>query len=154
MIEPITRACVVDASVGVKLFLDESLSDEAHELFAHLADDPPAGLHVPDLFYIECANILWKHHQRLGLPAGQAREFMSQLGLLALQSTPTAELVSEALDIAIDYQITAYDAAYIALAQRLSAPLVTADHKLVRALAASPVPVRWLGDAPRPPDPW
>ncbi len=154
MIEPIALVCVVDASVGVKLFLDEGLSDEAHGLFAHLADDPPARLHVPDLFYIECANILWKHNRRLGLPAGQAREFMSQLELLALQNTPTAELVSEALDIAIDYRITAYDAAYIALARRLSAPLITADQKLVRTLAASPVPVRWLGDASRPQHTW
>lgn len=51
---------VVDASVGIKLFLVEPLSDEAHALFAHLTDDPPARLYVPELFFIECANILLK----------------------------------------------------------------------------------------------
>ncbi|HKZ84931.1 MAG TPA: type II toxin-antitoxin system VapC family toxin, partial [Anaerolineae bacterium] len=53
--------CVVDASVGIKLFIAEPLSNLADALFAHLAADPPGRLMVPDLFFIECANILWKH---------------------------------------------------------------------------------------------
>lgn len=51
--------CVVDASIGIKLFLVEPLSDEAHALIAGLTSDLPARLRVPDLFYIECTNILW-----------------------------------------------------------------------------------------------
>lgn len=35
-------ACVVDASVGIKLFVEEDQSEEAHALFALLASDPPA----------------------------------------------------------------------------------------------------------------
>jgi len=38
--------CVVDASVGIKLFVDEPLSDQAHALFAKLTEDPPAELVV------------------------------------------------------------------------------------------------------------
>jgi hypothetical protein len=34
-------ACVVDASVGIKLFLAEELTDCADALFARLAADPP-----------------------------------------------------------------------------------------------------------------
>ena len=47
-------ACVVDASVGIKLVITEVLSNEAHALFAHLARDPAARFFVPDLFDIEC----------------------------------------------------------------------------------------------------
>ena len=43
---------VVDASVGIKLFVDEEFSEQAHALFSHLAADPSAELYVPDLFYI------------------------------------------------------------------------------------------------------
>ena len=50
--------CVVDTSVGLKRFLDEPLSDAAHDLLAGLAADPPARPYVPDLFFAECANIL------------------------------------------------------------------------------------------------
>jgi hypothetical protein len=34
-------ACMVDASVGIKLFLAQELSDRADALFAYLAPDPP-----------------------------------------------------------------------------------------------------------------
>ena len=52
---------VVDASVGIKLFVEEEFSEQAHALFSCLAADPPAELYVPDLFYIECTNILLKY---------------------------------------------------------------------------------------------
>jgi predicted nucleic acid-binding protein len=136
--------CVVDASVGIKLFVAEPLSDEAHALFSHLADDPPARLHVPDLFYIECTNILWKYVRRLGLASEDARLYVEQLGQLALRSRPTAELAADALEIALAYDISAYDAAYVALSARLGLPLITADERLARALVVKPFDVRSL----------
>ena len=58
--------CVVDASVGIKLFLVEPLADRADLLFTSLTMTPPARLYVPDLFYVECTNILWKYVRRFG----------------------------------------------------------------------------------------
>jgi predicted nucleic acid-binding protein len=146
----VTLDCVVDASVGIKLFGVEPLSDAAHALFAGLASDPPARLYVLDLFYIECTNILWKYVTRLGLSPEDARLFVQQLGQLALLASPTESLVSDALDIALAHAITAYDAAYVALAHQLALPLITADARLVRALAYTTHDVRWLGDLPEP----
>jgi predicted nucleic acid-binding protein len=71
--------CVVDANVAIKLFVAEDLSDEAHALFQKLTDHPPAQFHVPDLFYIECANILWKYVRRLGYRADNARQDLVDL---------------------------------------------------------------------------
>ena len=79
--------CMVDASVGIKLFVVEPLSDEAHALFLRLSSDPPARFHVPDLFYIECANIFWRYVRRLGLSQDDARLMVEQLGQLALLAT-------------------------------------------------------------------
>jgi predicted nucleic acid-binding protein len=140
--------CVVDASVGIKLFVAEDLSDHAHALFAQLAHDPPAQLHVPDLFYIECANILWKYVRRLGYPADQARQDLRDLGALTLQRTPVTDLMSEALDLALAHGITAYDGSYVALAQRLGMPLVTADEPLTQALSGTGSDIRRLRDLP------
>ncbi|MCB0074856.1 MAG: type II toxin-antitoxin system VapC family toxin [Caldilineaceae bacterium] len=142
--------CVVDASVGIKLFLVESLSDETHALFRRLTDDPPARFYIPDLFYVECTNILWKYVRRLGLPQADAALFAVQLGQLALVPSPTAALIDDALKIALMHAITAYDAAYVALAGQLDLPLITADARLARALAESDHDVRWLGDLPEP----
>ena len=145
--------CVVDASVGIKLYIAEPLSERTDALFLQLATDPAAELVVPDLFYIECANILWKHVRRTGLPAAQARRAVAELAKLGLRRVSTLELIAEALDIALSQSITAYDACYVALASRLGMPFVTADQRLARSLAATPYGVHWLNDFPLPPTP-
>jgi predicted nucleic acid-binding protein len=143
--------CVIDASVGIKLLLEEDLSDKADALFAQLVADPPARFYVPDLFYIECGNILWKHCQRFGYPRAQAREAIADLQALALTSVPTRELLPSSFALAIEHGITAYDASYVALAEGLRLPLVTADEKLVRMLEGTAYQVRGLRDLALPP---
>ena len=140
--------CVIDASVGIKLFVIEPLSDRADALFAHLTDDPPVRFYVPDLFFIECTNVLWKYVRRFGYPLESARQDVADLTGLPLRVVSTGALADGALEIAATHGITAYDAAYVALAQRLSLPLVTADEVLVRRLANTPFDVRWLGEWP------
>ncbi len=137
--------CVVDASVGIKLFVDEALSDQAHALFARLTEATPARLHVPDLFYVECSNVLWKYVRRMGMDAGDAGSFVDILGQLALVVTPSAMLIRDALTIALEHEITVYDASYVALATSLALPLWTADRRLVRAISGAPFDVRFLG---------
>jgi predicted nucleic acid-binding protein len=128
------RGWVVDASVGIPLFINGPLSDSAHSLFAHLTAKPLARIYVPDLFYIEIANVLWKYVRWQGLAMVQAQEYLYQLGQLDLQVMSTAYLMTDALAQASLYTITAYDASYLALAQRLSVPLITADAKLAKTL--------------------
>ena len=129
--------CIVDASVGIKLFLAEDGSDEAHHLFAELAAEPPSRFYVPDLFFVECGNILWKYVRHFGYPADNARQDVADLQALKLQTVSTADLLTPAFELAIQYDLTAYDACYAALAQQLSLPLITADAPLLRKLAGS-----------------
>jgi predicted nucleic acid-binding protein len=142
--------CVVDASVGIKLFLVEPLADRADALFAALAATPPARLYVPDLFYVECTNILRKYVRHFGYSAESARQDVADLVRLSLQAVSTASLAEAALDLALEHGLTAYDAAYVALAHKLSLPLVTADEALIRWLAGrgAGLDVRWLGEWP------
>ena len=142
--------CVVDANVAIKLFIVETLSEQADALFAQLAQDPPARFYVPDLLFVECANILWKHVRRFGYPVASALEDMADLRALALQSVSTADLIADALAIAIAYEITAYDASYVALAHHLSVPFVTADEALVRKLDGTGYDILSLGSFTSP----
>ncbi|HEX5270855.1 MAG TPA: type II toxin-antitoxin system VapC family toxin [Gemmataceae bacterium] len=146
-------SCVVDASVGIKLVLRESLTNEAHALFAHLANDPAARFHVPDLFDIECANILWKQVQHNGCPAPDAQSYLADILALALQRVPVTAVAGDALSVANQYRLTAYDAAYVTLSGRLVVPLVTADNRLVNKMAGSPYVVLSLGNITIPPLP-
>jgi len=140
--------CVVDASVGIKLFLDEPLADRAAALFAHLCDNPPAYFYVPDLFFIECANILWKHVRRFHYPEHIALQNINDLASLRLRPAAMQSLAEDALTLAIQHGCTTYDAAYVTLAAHLSVPLVTADEALIRILPETEFDVRFLGDWP------
>lgn len=142
--------CVVDASVGIKLYISEPLSERADALFMQLSIDPVAELVVPDLFYIECTNSLWKHVRRTSLPTTRARQAVAELAKLTLRVVSTHELMTEALDIALSETISAYDACYVALSHRLGMPCVTADERLARQLAGTSFDVRWLSDFPIP----
>jgi predicted nucleic acid-binding protein len=124
----------VDASVGAKLFLHESGSDEAERLFALLGRGPPHVIAVPDLFFIECANVFRSRvHRRLMTPE-QARAGFEILRTLPLQAVSSSELAPLALDLALAHGLTVYDGTYAALAERLAVPLVTADGRLAKKL--------------------
>ena len=134
--------CVVDASVGIKLFVEEEFSEKVQSLFTQLADESPAELYVPDLFYIECANILLKYTRRFKRPIEDSVADLADLNELALKSTSTADLMEAALIVAHDENLTAYDACYAVLARKLELPLVTADEPLAKAIKWAV----WIGD--------
>jgi predicted nucleic acid-binding protein len=142
MTEPIR--CVVDASVAIKLFIEQEGSAQAEILFGKLATDADTELYVPELFYAECANVLWQYVRRANYPADEAKASLAKLKRLSLKRVGVPELVSEALDIAIAQTISAYDACYVELADRVKLPLVTADQKLFRALQGTPYQIALL----------
>ena len=125
---------VVDASVGIKLFVEEEFSEQAYSLFSHLAAEPPAELYVPDLFYIECTNILLKYTRRFGRSLEDSQADLADLGRLALRITSTADLMEGSLLLAKKLDLSAYDACYAVLAQQLEISLVTADRPLIGKL--------------------
>jgi predicted nucleic acid-binding protein len=141
MTEVVLR-CVMDASVGIKLFIEEEFSDKVQRLFAKLTEDPQAEIHVPDLFYIECANILLKYTRRFDRPLEDSLADIKDLGKLTLKITSTMELIEDALQLASEKKLTAYDACYAVLAQRLGLPLITADAPLAKAVDWAV----WIGD--------
>lgn len=141
MTEVVLR-CVMDASVGIKLFIEEEFSDKVQRLFAKLTEDPQAEIHVPDLFYIECANILLKYTRRFDRPLEDSLADIKDLGELALKTTSTLELIEDALQLASEKKLTAYDACCAVLAQKLGLPLITADAPLAKAVDWAV----WIGD--------
>ncbi|GAB4452914.1 MAG: type II toxin-antitoxin system VapC family toxin [Anaerolineae bacterium] len=139
-------SCVVDASVGIKLFVAEEFSEAADRFFRRLTTTPPANFYVPDLFFVECANILWKYTRRFDYPADHARQNIHDLRALALHTVSTADLIEPAFDLALTYNLTTYDASYVALARQLDLPLITADDSLLRKLNGSDISVQTLKD--------
>ena len=142
--------CIVDASVGIKLFLREPGTELTEQIFAGLSEEPPARLYVPELFYVECANILWKYVRRFEYPIEDARDQLSDLRQLDLGVIPTEDLLSMAFDLALEYEISVYDASYAALAGLLDLPLITADQRLANKMKGSDIDVRSLDEIAPP----
>ena len=142
--------CIIDASVGIKLYIRESISPKVEQLFAFL-DNPNTDFFVPDLFYIECASIIWKYARASLYNLAEAPVDIASLKGLRLQVTSTAELMEDAVTIGLAHGISAYDASYVALSERVGAPLLTLDQKLVNALAATSYDVRSFIDFSIPP---
>lgn len=137
---------VLDASVAAKWFLpraEEPLAEEALALLRQYAGGE-IELTVPDLFWAELGNILWKAVRTRRIPekaAIQALRNMLHYGLPTVSATLLAE---DALTIALSTGRTVYDAMYVALAIQRESTFVTADERLVNALATN-WPVKWLG---------
>ncbi len=136
----ICSSCVIDASVLIQIFLQEELSEAVQQIIddTYLNTAEPVSLIIPDLLFVECANILRSKVRFNGYPPKTALQAMCYLRALALPTTSTADLVEEALAIAFIYDLTAYDAVYVALAAQKSIPLLTADARLVQKLQESP----------------
>jgi predicted nucleic acid-binding protein len=137
---------VIDASVAAKWFLPpsgEPLAEEAGRLLAGYAQGR-FRFAVPDLFWAECANILWRAVRQDRCTRGAAEEAILALQASSLPTTSSLELLEEAFSIAATFRRTVYDSLYVALAVRLKADLITADARLANALAAH-LPVKWLG---------
>jgi len=143
--------CVVDTRVCIKQFISDPLTSKANQLFAHLAN-PQTEFFVPDLFYIECANTLWKYIRAGLYTAAEVQADLATLKALPLRVVSTADLMENAVSIGLTYGISAYDACYVALSQQVSAMLLTLDQRLVRSIAAA-YDVRSFNDFSVPPLP-
>jgi predicted nucleic acid-binding protein len=135
-------AVVVDASVMVALYVDEPLSAPAR---AALLRSREAGddLHAPDLLLIECANALWKRVDRGELDRDSAMAAIAALSTLEdLDRHPLDErLVPPALSLAMTHSLTAYDAAYAALAVQLGGKVISGDNRFVERASRAGLPV-------------
>lgn len=134
---------VVDASVAIKWFVDETLHENARQI---LIDREK--LHAPDLLIPEVGNIVWKKMMKGEIEEKQAKSIVSSLHDLPITIHTSAELVDRALQIAISVKHSVYDCLYLACAEALGGRLVTADERLKRILADTTLSTicRNLGD--------
>lgn len=131
-----TAVYVVDASVAVKWYVPELLAAEAARV--RHGQTP---LHAPAYLDVESANILWKKVRRGDITRTQADAALAHLAAAPIPRTAGAGLVGPAFDIAVQTGRTVYDCLYLALAVQLNGKMVTADDRLVNALANTP----WAG---------
>jgi len=124
---------VVDASVAAKWYLDEIHTDAARELLGGEHD-----LHAPDFLLIELDNVFCKHIRRGEMSVAHADSSRAALRRVPMRLWPTGLLQETAYSTAVRTRRSVYDCLYVALAMVLDAAMVTADRRLVDALADGP----------------
>ena len=120
---------VLDASAGLALVRQE---DRSAEVSALVADRVGAGIVVPPIFWLEVVNVLARRHGYSGASVMEAVHTLEAIGIQTLETDRPALL--SIIDLVERHQLTAYDAAYLALADSQDAELATADRRM--ALAA------------------
>lgn len=119
---------VIDASAEVAVLLN--IGPEAEGIRERISR-PGESLHVPHLFEIEVLHALRYLSLRGTVSPERARLALSRFHDTQLIRYPHTPLMGRIWDLREN--LTAYDAAYVALAEALDAPLVTMDARLAQA---------------------
>ena len=120
---------VVDASVAVKWSVPERGTDAATALLAR-------ALLAPDLFLAEFGNALTKKVRRGEIAADQAWQALEE-GRRQVGFFSSTALLSPAFELSVALRHNIYDCHYLALADALERPFVTADAVFVTKVRAS-----------------
>ena len=115
---------VVDASVVIEVLLQ---TDDGIAIADRILGSNET-LHAPHLIDVEVAQVLRRYALRGEVKADRARqalEVMAEFPLIRYDHEPLLGRIWELRE-----NLTAYDAAYVALAEGLNATLVTRDRKL------------------------
>lgn len=119
---------VLDASAAADVLL--KLEPKASRIRERMGESE-GGLHVPHLFEIEVLHTLRRHFLSGNLTAKRESEALEDLAAMRLTRHPHTPFIERIWELREN--VTAYDAAYIALAEMLDAPLVTTDGRLARS---------------------
>ena len=125
---------VLDASVVVELVLGTRIGARIRERL----HDPRISLHGPELLDLEVLNVLRRYVRAGTVAADRAEAGVRRLGELDLQRHRHGPMLPRIWSWRAN--LTAYDAAYVALAEVVDCPLLTTDARLSKA-PGLPVPV-------------
>lgn len=134
---------IVDASVLLgAFFLDEAQAQAQLLLRQHAAGQ--VRLKAPELLMYEVSNAVWQAERRERISIAQADEILQTASALQIERMPLEW--GEMLPMVRRFGRSAYDAAYLALAERLHEQLITGDERLYNAVHAKLDWVLWIGN--------
>jgi len=135
---------IVDASVVLRgFFPDEEGHAEAQALIRAYAQGE-IELHAPTLLPYEVTNAILQAIRRDRIGPEKGREIFTAFEGLSI---PTADVSwQQTLELARAHDRSAYDAAYLALAEETGSKLVTGDRRLYNAVKDRLPWVLWIED--------
>jgi predicted nucleic acid-binding protein len=134
---------IVDASVILSAFFPDEAQKQAQALIAdHVAGR--VALKAPALLPYELSNAVWQAERRGRIRTIQVEQIVQSVAGLDIEIINQGW--GEMLPLARQFGRSAYDAAYLALAQASGEALVTGDERLYNAVHPGLSWVVWIGD--------
>lgn len=126
---------VLDNSVTMRWFFGDGKPQELAYAGKVLEATKEANALVPVTWGLEVANVIAKAEAKALVTEARSGAFLEMLGDIDIE-VDTATFVyalSNTLQLARRYRLSAYDASYLELALRLGLPLATLDEELQKA---------------------
>ena len=134
---------VVDASAAIALIRREPGWPALAEVL-HVSAQEAVRLLSPEALWLEIVNVLVR---RYGLPPSEVVEGLREMDDLGIDSVRLDRpLLLVTIDLQARFGLSAYDAAYLALAETEDARLLTLDRQLFRAAGARAIRLPGVGD--------
>lgn len=128
------KRVVIDASYTGAWILPDETSAQAEKILQQVVKGE-LKLVVPTLWHYEMSNLIAMAQRRKCINTQQAEKAIEILSQIPVETFDHQSLVSKQRiqRLAIQNQLSAYDAAYLELADRLDVPLLTNDKSLANA---------------------
>jgi predicted nucleic acid-binding protein len=136
----IVNGIVIDASVALAWCFPDEASDYADGVLVALENQTAI---VPSIWSVEVTNALLVGERRKRIQQPEIRRFVELLKGLDIveDGQPFVETMSNILPLGREYDLSAYDAAYLDVAARRGVPLATLDAALQKASRAAGIKV-------------
>jgi predicted nucleic acid-binding protein len=134
---------IVDASVILSAFFPDEAQDQAQALIRdHVIGQ--VQLTAPTLLLYEVTDAVLQARRRARISDEQADGILSSFEGLGIALEPVGW--QQMLPLAIRFDRSAYDAAYLALAQLTEQDFITGDSRMYNAVQEHLDWVQWIGD--------
>ena len=133
---------IADASVLLCAFFPDESQAQAQALLRDHASGRER-LKAPTLVVYEVTNAVWQAERRGRISSAQAEQILRAAAGLEIELLPLEW--GESLPLARKFNRSAYDAAYLSLADRLHERMITADERLYNAVRSKLKWVEWIG---------
>ncbi len=121
---------MVDAGVALKWLVDETLREEAMGLI-----DWRIALHAPHSILDEIGDLAWRRLRRGEIDTAHARHIVQRMPDYFDVLHPPQAMGAAALETALRLGLPLRDGIYLACGRGLGLPLITADERLLEAVA-------------------
>lgn len=121
---------VVDTSALIRLFIPDGAIPDGLEKFLRGVERGTNTAVSPELLLVESANVISKKRRINEISETESIQLLTDILSMPIRYFSHGPLIPAAFDLAMEYNVSLYDAVYLALASEQGAVLFTADMEM------------------------